>query len=497
MSKSFQEGQPGTAAIHANPYDFVADIKDRQLFAGRRSEIAVIREELARLAVANSASPVVALVGERRVGKTSLLHRISELSAEVNVLPCIINITRVFAMSAGEFWYEVFQRLLSSANAAGVITDEDICEEVGYKPTQSGGEQTARTRAPSLGLLQWYASRSQLGDPGVPPLSMVSTDLKSLCNAIAARYCGVLLMLDEAHLLVQSLDLIQQLRHALRESSRCGIIFAGERGLNQRFTDHSAPFYLQARIIPIGNFVAKADIAECALLPLAENERPLMCPMTVDHLSRLSLGKPNQIRLICHSIYRRHLNNEQPDLNITIEALDDILDSIQASYESEYDLKQWVEMIRRLPSVDLEVLYLITRYPEWHSRDVVALDEAFRGEKTSIREAIEPVTESQAFLESLRLCQLIARRAQYYPLVIALRNLENPRESLLLEIYFETGEPLVFLLRLLTEQAEAAKILIQEFDSWFMDLPTLDEFVRGVSGHTLDEIIAQTRMFAQ
>jgi hypothetical protein len=134
-----------------------------------------------------------------------------------------------------------------------------------------------------------------------------NADLKSLCNAIAAQYCGILLMLDEAHLLVQSLDLIQQLRHALRESSRYGIIFAGERGLNQMFTDPSAPFYLQARIIPVGNFMAKADIAECALLPLAESERPLMSPMTIDHLGRLSLGKPNQIRLICHSIYRRYL----------------------------------------------------------------------------------------------------------------------------------------------------------------------------------------------
>ena len=57
----------------------------------------------------------------------------------------------------------------------------------------------------------------------------------------------------------------------------------------------------------------------------------------------------------------------------------------QASYESEYDLKQRVEMIRRLPSVDLEVLYLITRYPEWNPREVAALDEAFREEKTSIR----------------------------------------------------------------------------------------------------------------
>jgi hypothetical protein len=72
-------------------------------------------------------------------------------------------------------------------------------------------------------------------------MSMVSNDLKTFCDAMPARYCGVLLMLDEAHLLAPSLDLIQQLRHVLRESSRYGIIFAGEQGLNQMFTDPSAP----------------------------------------------------------------------------------------------------------------------------------------------------------------------------------------------------------------------------------------------------------------
>jgi tetratricopeptide (TPR) repeat protein len=269
-------------------------------------------------------------------------------------------------------------------------------------------------------------------------------------------------------------------------------------------------------------------------------------------------------------------------------------------------------MIKRLPSVDLEILYLITRYPEWHPQDVISLDEAFRGEKTSVRamdrrnrrlkekqqvfvnmsllqddtdrymlagdeflqlylrffyevrkygnlakqinlgegpatpfgekaeklirslaweverrpsvvqltlieadaeradvisevrhrcavlesvlrgEPTEPGAKLATVLESLTLCQLISKHAQYYLLVVAVRNLENPRESLLVEMYFETGEPLVFPLTLLTEQAEAAGILVEAFDSWFVELPTLEEFVKGVSGHTLDELIAHS-----
>ena len=41
-----------------------------------------------------------------------------------------------------------------------------------------------------------------------------------------------------------------------------------------------------------------------------------------------------------------------------------MLDSIAATY-TEYDVRQQVDTIRRLNSVDLEVLYNMTRYPNW------------------------------------------------------------------------------------------------------------------------------------
>ena len=139
---------------------------------------------------------------------------------------------------------------------------------------------------------------------------------------------------------------------------------------------------LRVEVIPLENFAIQADIAECALLPLSEEERQLVSPMTMDYLVRLSQGKPNQIRLICNSIYSRYQRGLQADLNIAIEALDDVLDSIAATY-TEYNVRQKVEAIRTLSSVDLEILYNMTRYPNWTISDIVALDESFRSEGTS------------------------------------------------------------------------------------------------------------------
>ena len=64
------------------------------------------------------------------------------------------------------------------------------------------------------------------------------------------------------------------------------------------------------------------------------------------------------------------------------------------------------------------------------------------------------------------------------------------RTSVLLEIYFDGDKVLTFPLSLITRQAEAARILVEEFDNWAVELPSLEEFVRLMSGRTLDEIVA-------
>ncbi len=110
------------AGPSVNPYDFIGDVRDRSLFAGRRAELASIREELARLKAPQPISPVIALVGERRVGKTSLLHRISEACADDGILSCWINLTTTCATDAGEFWLEVLRTLLLTANRVGAIS---------------------------------------------------------------------------------------------------------------------------------------------------------------------------------------------------------------------------------------------------------------------------------------------------------------------------------------------------------------------------------------
>lgn len=596
--------------LRQNPYDYIGEVKDPRLFAGRKTELETIKEEIARISRPRPILPVIAVVGERRVGKTSLLNRISELSVDVQILPVRINLTSASSTDSWEFWYEVFQRLLMSMCEAGILSISGQPPAVGFQPSGAKTSSVPEKLPPPLLVLQSYAAKSQLG-VSQPSLSWIEQDFAALTQIVEdAGWSGVLLVFDEAHSLVDSEDICQQLRYALRQARRCGIVFAGEPRLNQMFTNVAAPFYLQGRIIPLENFTQKSDIVECALLPLDESDRPLMSPMTIDYLARLSRGKPNQIRLICHSIYRRYQRGEQDDLNITIETLDDVLDSIEASYATEYALKKQVDAIRRLNSIDLETLYLMTRYPRWSVEDIVELDEAFRGERRSqraverrvrllekkrqwfvskgllqdtpdryllagdeflylymrfwyevqkygdlsrrlelgrgtptpfgekaeklvqslvleVRRApaiemfrftrdegaasaevigrvkrrfaaldeviassrLDPSKDIASIIECFEICELVGKAGPYFLVALSVRSLDNPRESICIEVYFEGEETLIFPISLLREQAEAAKVLIEEFDAWLVQLPNLDGFVKAVGGESLEEVV--------
>ena len=359
--------------IAPNPYDYIHEVRNPALFAGRREELAQLEEEVAALATVQASPPMVAIVGERRIGKTSVSLRVQEICERYRVLALRVSLTDVTAADPWEFWQEVFYGLHSFIRGQ-------------VNPNTSFGLGVAEGSA-RIGLneteLDFFSAYNRRMAP-VPPNPLVYEGLKSLIAEITeANHHGVLLIIDEAHLVVPNRGITQQLRFAVHEAGRCGVVFVGEPGLAQLFSDHGQPLFAQGKVISLDNFAAQTDVAECALLPLTEDDQRLVSPMTIGYLVKLSQGKPNQIRLICHSIYNRYQKGQQADLNITIEALDDILDTIANTY-TDYDVRQKVETIRRLNSVDLETLYNMTRYPNWAVADIVELDESFRAEGKSM-----------------------------------------------------------------------------------------------------------------
>ncbi len=594
-----------TSSIGPNPYDYVNEVTDPTLFAGRKEELSKLQREVSRLASGYAVAPMSAIVGERRIGKTSAALRLQEICKSHEVFTLRITLMDMTAADPWAFWHEIFHGLLANAR-----------RELNASPSTVGFRVGAKAESPQLtnneAPIEFFRAHGR-DRPPVPPNYLVNDGLRDIVSSIIE--CGpkgVMLIIDEAHLLVPTRVLVQQIRSAIRAAGRCGIVFVGETELSQLFADRSQPLFAQGDVIPLENFAAQADVAECALLPLSEEERQLVSPMTMDYLVRLSQGKPNQIRLICNSIYNRYQKGQQADLNIAIEALDDVLENIAAIY-TDYDVRQKVEAIRTLSSVDLETLYNMTRYPNWTISDLVALDESFRSEGTSqaallrretsiirkredfvlrglmsedtdkcvlagdeflalylrfwyeIRkhgrlsrslvlgkgpptpfgerieklvrffcwelgrrpsivintfnthdqgsdeqvaavmarfEALESLQAGEPFEPSENLeflakwfgtCELVSKPGRYYIVYFFVRNLQNPRETVGIEIYFYLeDEPLIITdttLLSLRQRAEDCKILVEGWKHFAVKLPSLNGLLDAIGGPRVDELL--------
>ncbi len=608
-----------TPNLRKNPYDWFWPVVDANLFAGRREELETIEKEIAKLADARPIAPMIAVIGERRVGKTSLLRQIERICNKHRLLSVLTSVTDTIAADPWYFWQEIISKLLFAAQEAGILLDLEATKRLGFPiPTKEGPVQADQPVMDDLWFSKAYTVHIETsGPPGLTNL-ILAHDLKTIIDSLlVAGYQGVLFMLDEAQILTGAQEIKQQVRYAIQEAGRCGVIFAGTSQLGSMFTEPSEPFFGQARVVALKNFTDPDDIAQCALLPLSDDECRLMSPMTVDYLARLSQGKPNQIRLICQGIYDRYIKGGQDDLNITIDVLDDVLDILAAAFQEE-KLRTRVDTIRRLSSVDLELLYNMTRYPNWSIRDIVDLDESFRGEtksdlaaarrernlsqkradfisaglmvedsdryilsggeflslylrfwhevrrygelsrrlvlgkgpQTPFGEKVEKLARSLAYVleespevgrfifhsydrgegniietikrrflildklmkgelpkgrdmphllsECFDVCQLISKAGLFYLLCLSVRNLENPRELMQVELYFDSDQmrtvDLLSLFNLVNQQAYDAKVLIEGYDGFLVELPDLADLLNAIGVPSLDDLLAKIGM---
>ena len=374
--------------IKTSPYDWKFPVKDIDLFAGRKDELADIEKEVRKLTSDSPIPPVISVIGERNVGKTSLLLRVKEVCKKNKLATVWVNIENPMVADAWEFWHELISQFLITANDMGIGISGTDSEGLGLgflTPSKSAESGTERNFLNTKDLWFSKAYRYHLREPTSksPASYLIQHELDILAKCfLESDYKGTLLIFDEAQRLLTGRDIMQQLKDTLYQIERCGIIFAGQTEAAPMFSEDSEPFFGHVSVIPLKNFTYYDDIVACALLPLFEEERTLMSPMTIDHISRFSQSKPNQIRLICDAIYTRYANGDQDDLNITIDILDDVADKVARFYPDE-QIENQIDNIRKLGSVDLELLYNMTRYPNWSVEDIIDLDEAFRGEAKS------------------------------------------------------------------------------------------------------------------
>ncbi|BAS31156.1 AAA family ATPase [Dehalococcoides mccartyi] len=355
-----------------NPYDWHIPVKDNKLFSGRKHEKQIIFDELECLKSRPNKNPLIVLKGERRVGKTSLINYICNDDSTNDIFFIDIRIYELITPII--FWKEVFYRIISKLNDLGIKVDrggDTKTNSIGYQLNSENTSRPCYLECPSI-----------FGNGEISNFYLQS-DINEVLSAIQNKgYKALVLIIDEAQHLNNSSDIQSQLRDIRDNVRHIGLILAGTHDIASLFSNSSLPLYGQQTSLEIKNYTNIEEICACAILPLSKDEQILMSPVTINYLAKLSQGKPSHIRLICNAIYERYRKNLQTDLNITKEALFEILEIIK-SQEEDKGTYNIIRSIEKLDTVNLELLYNMTRFPNWTLNDIVSLDESFRGEAYS------------------------------------------------------------------------------------------------------------------
>ena len=95
--------------------------------------------------------------------------------------------------------------------------------------------------------------------------------------------------------------------------------------------------------------------------------------------------------------------------------------------------------------------------------------------------------------EWFRTCELVGRPGPHHALCLSLRNLENPRETMGVELYFDSAEiPLIIqasTLSSLRQRGEDSRILVEGLENFTVNLPSLNGLLEAIGGPRLEELM--------
>ena len=282
-----------------NPYT-LGPIKSRDRLAARSGELKDIEYYL-RLAEAGQ-SPHLALIGQRGVGKTSLLLAVSSLARARHLLPVAIDLTESKVRSAGVFWHDFYSTLILAAVRAG-------CWGGATGPIYSSLlEQLYHRKVIDLELavLQFplVIARHDGDLPSLPcPDFLIVHDFGAVRDELQANGLqGIALLLDEGDCLGAHRSLLQTLRNVLQRVEGICFVIAGTESLFDTVSDVFSPIPRQFHRLDVSRFSEWTETLELVRGPAPETVKPSIA--TVVELHDVCQGEPAELQLYCHHMYK-------------------------------------------------------------------------------------------------------------------------------------------------------------------------------------------------
>jgi hypothetical protein len=269
-------------AHYNNPYVFGLPVDDPDLFFGRELELSIMMNTIAHLKPGLRQS--MAVVGPRRIGKTSLLH-------------------------------QIIRQMQSTSNAIAMIDTQEIVPRSALLLTRiilGRLREAIEKKFPDIAQTQ-----IDIIDKPPPPGELVfhtfQEDMRRLNEALASgQKPATILMIDEVEGLLEfgGLQVLGLFRHLAQKLPHILFVVAGADRLYSLMNDTTSPFFNVFKIVTIKP-LSDNHAREMILEPATEAGIQFDTDATSEVI-RLSGGIPYLINMICHYATEKVLLQHSP-----------------------------------------------------------------------------------------------------------------------------------------------------------------------------------------
>jgi tetratricopeptide (TPR) repeat protein len=310
-----------------NPFAREA-VSNREMLVGRKDELDSITYYL-KLTSAGQ-SPHIALVGERGVGKTSLLNASEQIAADNGLVVARLDLDEDKTRSPGRFWFSFYSAVV-----------QKVFNEGSWQG-RSGPIYASIFRAlyakqipePDMAVLMvpvQFAAHAGALDEFVIDHSLLVNDFRAILeNLRTLQRTGLVILIDEADTLRANPPILQELRNLCQSIRPLTLMLAGTNKVFPLITDAFSPIPRQFFKVEIKAFSHWSTTYELIVDSLPNIPELQPSTATAVELHNLTAGDPSELKLFCHHIYRAMEDGETKEFALTPLAIRRVLNEFKA-----------------------------------------------------------------------------------------------------------------------------------------------------------------------